>query len=123
MMDILPALGFLRLLVDNTGFDGDDDSGEFVPFCHLTTKRRHDDGCKCALCQYGDGGSCEAHSVIQRMQEIDLQNGGYARDDEYVICCKRICIGTYVKEPLERQGIEAPNVTAETCKAHFSYIA
>lgn len=119
-MDILPALDF-EAIADNTGMvDADDDPGEFVP-CHFSDDEEevHDDGCKCALCRYGDGGSGEAHSVIQRMQEIDSQLVGKVRDDE-IYSLQADLYRTHVKEPLQRQGIEAPDVTAETCRSHFS---
>ena len=119
-MDMLPALDF-EAVADNTGMDGEDDPGEFVP-CHFSDDEdddSHNEGCKCALCQYGDGGSGEAHSVIQRMQEIDSQMVGKIKDQE-IYSLQADLYRTHVKEPLERQGIEAPDVTAETCKSHFS---
>jgi len=118
-MDILPTLDF-EAVADNTGMMEEDDPGEFVP-CHFSDdeEEAHDLDCQCALCQYGDGGSGEAHSVIQRMQEIDSQMVGKIKDDE-IYNLQADLYRTHVKEPLERQGIEAPNVTAETCKAHFS---
>ena len=81
-MDILPALDF-EAVADNTGLVEDDDPGDFIP-CHFSDDEdddMHGNDCKCALCQYGDGGSGEAHSVIQRMQEIDSQMVGKVRDD------------------------------------------
>ncbi len=119
-MEILPALDF-EAVADNTGIMEEDDPGEFVP-CYFSDDEEdggHDLDCKCALCQYGDGGSGEAHSVIQRMQEIDQQMVGKVRDDE-IYNLQADLYRTHVKEPLERQGIDAPDVTAETCKAHFS---
>lgn len=119
-MDILPALDF-DAVADNTGMVEDDDVGEFVP-CHFSDdedEEEHNEGCKCALCQYGDGGSGEAHAVISRMQEIDSQMVGKVADRE-IYNLQADLYRTHVKEPLERQGIEAPDVTAETCKAHFS---
>ena len=44
---------------------------------------------------------------------------GKIKDDE-IYNLQADLYRTHVKEPLQRQGIEAPNVTAETCKAHFS---
>lgn len=119
-MDILPALDF-DAVAENTGMVEDDDVGEFVP-CHFSDDEyedEHGEGCKCALCQYGDGGSGEAHAVISRMQEIDSQMVGKVADSE-IYNLQADLYRTHVKEPLERQGIEAPEVTAETCKAHFS---
>ena len=119
-MDILPALDF-DADAENTGMVEDDDVGEFVP-CHFSDDEYEDEhaqGCKCALCQYGDGGSGEAHAVISRMQEIDSQMVGKVSDSE-IYNLQADLYRTHVKEPLERQGIEAPEVTAETCKAHFS---
>ncbi len=119
-MDILPALDF-DAIAENTGMVEEDDVGEFVP-CHFSDdeeEEEHSEGCKCALCQYGDGGSGEAHAVISRMQEIDSQMVGKVADRE-IYNLQADLYRTHVKEPLERQGIEAPNVTAETCKAHFS---
>jgi len=119
-MDILPALDF-DAIAENTGMVEEDDVGEFVP-CHFSDdeeEEEHSEGCKCALCQYGDGGSGEAHAVISRMQEIDSQMVGKVADRE-IYNLQADLYRTHVKEPLERQGIEAPDVTAETCKAHFS---
>lgn len=119
-MDILPAIDF-EAVVDNNGMMEEDDPGEFVP-CYFSDDEEdggHDLDCKCALCQYGDGGSGEAHSVIQRMQEIDQQMVGKVKDDE-IYNLQADLYRTHVKEPLERQGIEAPDVTAEICRAHFS---
>lgn len=119
-MDFLPALDF-EAVADNTGLNEEDDPGEFVP-CHFSDDEEDDNhgvDCKCALCKYGDGGSGEAHSVIQRMQEIDSQMVGKVRDGE-IYSLQADLYRTHVKEPLERQGIEAPNVTAETCRQHFS---
>lgn len=119
-MEVLPPLDF-EAVADNTGMMDEDDPGDFVP-CYFSGDEEdemHLDGCKCALCQYGDGGSGEAHSVIQRMQEIDSQMVGKVRDDE-IYMLQADLYRTHVKEPLERQGIDAPEVTAETCKAHFS---
>lgn len=119
LMDFLPNLDF-EAVVDNTGMMEEDDPGEFVP-CHFSDdeEEAHDIGCQCALCQYGDGGSGEAHSVIQRMQEIDSQMVGKIKDEE-IYNLQADLYRTHVKEPLERQGIEAPDVTAATCRAHFS---
>tara|TARA_B110000908_G_C10268121_1_gene466901 strand:- start:7469 stop:8080 length:612 start_codon:yes stop_codon:yes gene_type:complete len=119
-MDILPALNF-DAIAENTGMVEEDDVGEFVP-CHFSDdeeEEEHGEGCKCALCQYGDGGSGEAHAVISRMQEIDSQMVGKVADRE-IYNLQADLYRTHVKEPLERQGIEAPDVTAETCRAHFS---
>jgi len=119
-MDILPALDF-DAIAENTGMVEEDDVGEFVP-CHFSDdeeEEEHGEGCKCALCQYGDGGSGEAHAVISRMQEIDSQMVGKVADRE-IYNLQADLYRTHVKEPLERQGIEAPDVTAETCRAHFS---
>ena len=59
-----------------------DNSGEFVP-CHFSDdEEAHDLHYQCALCQYG--GSGEAHSVIQRMQDIDSQMVGKIKDDDYI---------------------------------------
>lgn len=119
-MDILPALDF-DTVADNTGLIEEDDVGEFVP-CHFSDDEyedEHSEGCKCALCQYGDGGSGEAHAVISRMQEIDSQMVGKVADSE-IYSLQADLYRTHVKEPLERQGIDAPEVTAETCRAHFS---
>lgn len=120
LMDILPALDF-DAVADNTGMIEEDDVGEFVP-CHFSDDEyedEHGEGCKCALCQYGDGGSGEAHAVISRMQEIDSQMVGKVADSE-IYSLQADLYRTHVKEPLERQGIDAPEVTAETCRAHFS---
>tara|TARA_B110000879_G_C11176843_1_gene516402 strand:+ start:2559 stop:3167 length:609 start_codon:yes stop_codon:yes gene_type:complete len=118
-MELLPTLNF-EAVADNNGLMDDDDPGEFVP-CHFSDDEEdsHDLDCQCALCQYGDGGSGEAHSVIQRMQEIDSQMVGKVRDEE-IYSLQADLYRTHVKEPLSRQGIEAPDVTAETCRAHFS---
>jgi len=119
-MEVLPSLDF-EAVVDNTGMNEDDDPGEFVPcfFSEDEEEEGHDDGCKCALCRYGDGGSGEAHAVITRMQEIDSTMVGKVSDSE-IHNLQADLYRTHVKEPLERQGIEAPDVTAEMCKAHFS---
>ena len=120
MMDILPPLD-LETIADGGGdVMEDDDPGEFVP-CHFSDDEEEDHGadCGCALCKYGDGGSGEAHSVIQRMQEIDSAMVGKVRDDE-IYQLQADLYKTHVKEPLERQGIEVEDVTAEMCKQHFS---
>jgi len=120
-MDILPPLDLESVgMMDNAAMMDDDDPGEFVP-CHFSDDEEddHAEGCKCALCQYGDGGSGETHAVIARMMEIDSQMVGKVKDDE-IYQLQADLYRSHVKEPLERQGIEAPDVTAQTCKDHFS---
>jgi len=53
------------------------------------------------------------------MMEIDSQMVGKVKDDE-IYQLQADLYRSHVKEPLERQGIEAPDVTAQTCKDHFS---
>ena len=120
-MDILPPLDLEAVgVADNNTMMEEDDPGEFVP-CYFSDdeEEEHSEGCKCALCQYGDGGSGEAHAVISRMLEIDNQMVGKVRDKE-IYQLQADLYQSHVKEPLERQGIEAPNVTAATCRDHFS---
>lgn len=100
--------------------DDDMDEGEFVP-CVFSDdeEEEHGDGCSCPLCVHGDGGTGEAHHVIQRMREIDEQLAGKVSDREIY----RIQANLYkenVAEPLKRQGIDVPEVTPEDCKKHFA---
>jgi hypothetical protein len=100
--------------------DDDDDLGKFIP-CTFGDEEEDDldEHQKCALCAYGDGGSGQANQIIARMQEIDSQLVGKIQDSEIYKLQAEI-YRTQVQEPLERQGIKCPTVTAECCKAHFS---
>ena len=100
-------------------FEADEDAGEFRP-CQFSDDEDDDEDthgelCSCALCSHGD----ENHHVLQRMRDIDEQLAGRVSDKEI----HRIQAKLYkehVSDPLKRQGIEAPEVTAEDCRKHFS---
>ena len=99
-------------------FEQDEDQGEFRP-CQFSDdeddEHEHGELCSCALCTHGD----ENHHVIQRMREIDEQLAGKVSEKEiYRIQAK--LYKEHVSDPLKRQGIEAPEVTPDDCKKHFS---
>ena len=75
-MDFLPPID-IRDVAD------EEDTGDFVA-CRFSDDEEdeHGDDCECVLCSYGDGGSGEAHAVLERMQEIDQQLVGKVSDDE-----------------------------------------
>ena len=102
--------------------EDDEDLGKFIP-CTFGDEEEDEldhDHQKCALCAYGDGGSSgQANQIIARMQEIDSQLVGKIQDSEIYKLQAEI-YRTQVQEPLARQGLKCPEVTAECCKAHFS---
>ena len=104
-------------------FEADEDAGEFRPCQFSDDEDDDDDGhgslCSCPLCTHGDGGTGESHHVIQRMREIDEQLSGKVSDRE-IFRIQANLYKEHVSEPLKRQGIEAPELTAEDCKKHFS---
>ena len=113
-MDFLPPID-IRDVAD------EEETGDFVA-CRFSDDEEdeHGDDCECVLCSYGDGGSGEAHAVLERMQEIDQQLVGKVSDDE-IHRLQAELYTTHVLEPLKRQGIEnVPEVTAEMCRKHFS---
>lgn len=116
-IDNAPNLNLLGL-----GGDGDDDEeeGEFVPAAFSDDEEEeHEVDCMCPLCKYGDGGTGQAHEIISRMEEIDSAMTGAVRDDE-IYKLQANLYKQYVTEPLKKQGFDAPDVTAEMCKDHFS---
>lgn len=106
--------------VDIRDVQDEEETGDFVA-CRFSDDEEdnHDDDCECVLCAYGDGGSGEAHQVLSRMEEIDQQMVGKVSDDE-IHRLQAELYNTHVLEPLKRQGIDAPVVTAEMCRKHFS---
>jgi len=120
MNEELPILPSYPL--NENHMEDDEDLGKFIP-CTFGDEEEDEldhDYQKCALCAYGDGGSSgQANQIIARMQEIDSQLVGKIQDSEIYKLQAEI-YRTQVQEPLARQGLKCPEVTAECCKAHFS---
>jgi hypothetical protein len=111
----------LNLLDLPVGQDGeDDDEGEFCP-CAFSDDEEEDHGidCNCPLCKHGDGGTGDAHEIISRMEEIDTALTGNIRDDD-IYRLQAEMFTEHVQKPLEKQGLEAPTITPEMCRDHFS---
>lgn len=98
----------------------DDDEGEFNP-CAFSDDEEEEHGidCACPLCKHGDGGTGDAHEIITKMEEIDVQMTGMVKDDE-IYRIQSELYTEHVKKPLEKQGVEAPDITPEICRDHFA---
>jgi|TARA_B110000908_G_scaffold171758_1_gene235749 hypothetical protein len=118
-MNDLPILPFEPIETNNIMME--EDIGDYIP-CTFGDEEEDetDEPVKCALCAYGDGGANgQANQIISRMQEIDSQLVGKIQDSEIYKLQAEI-YRTQVAEPLQRQGIKCPEVTADCCRAHFS---
>lgn len=111
------ALNLLDL--PGTQGDEDDDEGEFNP-CAFSDDEEEEHGldCGCPLCKHGDGGTGEAHEIINKMEEIDVQMTGTMRDDE-IYRIQSELYTEHVQKPLEKQGVDVPTITPEICREHF----
>ena len=98
----------------------DDDEGEFFP-CAFSDDEEEEHGldCQCPLCKHGDGGTGQAHEIITRMEEIDVALTGTMRDDE-IYRLQAELFTEHVEKPLKKQGLDAPSITPEQCRDHFS---
>ena len=99
-----------------------DDDGQFVPCClsedDSDSDGGHGDGCECALCTHGDGGTGAGHKVIQQMKELDEFLVGKISDEE-IYKIQSELFRKHVEEPLKKQGVDCPTVTSEMCRDHF----
>ena len=59
----------IRLPEDGAQGEEDDDEGEFNP-CAFSDDEEEEHGldCGCPLCKHGDGGTGEAHEIINKME-------------------------------------------------------
>ena len=95
-------------------------TGEFQPCAFSDDEEdEHGDACACPLCQHGDGGTGEAHHVLERMRALDEELSGRV-SDQTIFKLQADLYREHVQEPLKRQGVEVPEVTASDCKSHFN---
>ena len=98
---------------NNTQHGFSDDEGE-EEVCDMLT---HDDGDdeECPLCKY----SQQDASVIDRMNQLERSMTGTTSSEEIY----RTIAGLYevqIRQPLLNQGLEAPKITLEQIKRHYT---
>jgi hypothetical protein len=99
----------LALENPNDGMEEDDGIDEA---CDMINEEEHRD---CPLCKYSQADA----SVIDRMNQMEQSMTGTASSEEIY----RTLAGLYdvqVRQPLLNQGLDAPQITVEELRAHYT---